>query len=298
MSANDQEAAEQRVQDAVRRHARTRTFEEAEDVISAVLSDPGVQAAREPVEVHAAGDTLTRCIQGGRTRRLAGGADLDLGILGPAQSDDLFHFTARIGDHPNAVPEPIQEMTPQQRLDAIISERTLRAFPPFGATTPCACFSESPSAHLAFLIKLRKVQPWGIVGSRTSLLELGGGAVAYVPDEQYKFFKKLGMDHWAVRVGPTSAWMHEREWRLPLPSGKIKLASVRAILIGDASWRPSLVDTDEWIDGATGEQCQGPAETPYAQPRQDYPALWRESAIWTWNDENESVVKYPPGALC
>lgn len=32
-------AEEQRVQEAVRRHARTRAFTEAEDVISAVLSD-------------------------------------------------------------------------------------------------------------------------------------------------------------------------------------------------------------------------------------------------------------------
>ncbi|MFJ2914995.1 hypothetical protein ACIO8F_37660 [Streptomyces sp. NPDC087228] len=43
-------AEEQRVQDAVRRHARTRAFAEAEDVISAVLSDPGVQEARDRVE--------------------------------------------------------------------------------------------------------------------------------------------------------------------------------------------------------------------------------------------------------
>ncbi|MFJ2818992.1 hypothetical protein [Streptomyces sp. NPDC087294] len=43
-------AEEQRVQDAVRRHARTRGFAEAEDVISAVLSDPGVQEARDRVE--------------------------------------------------------------------------------------------------------------------------------------------------------------------------------------------------------------------------------------------------------
>lgn len=50
MSASDQEAAEQCVQDAVRRHARTRAFTEAEDVISAVLSDPGVQEARARVE--------------------------------------------------------------------------------------------------------------------------------------------------------------------------------------------------------------------------------------------------------
>lgn len=43
-------AEEQRVQDAVRRHARTRAFAGAEDVISAVLSDPGVREARDRVE--------------------------------------------------------------------------------------------------------------------------------------------------------------------------------------------------------------------------------------------------------
>ncbi|WP_326782441.1 hypothetical protein OG481_31320 [Streptomyces longwoodensis] len=41
---------EWRVQDAVRRHARTRAFAEAEDVISAVLSDPRVEEARKRVQ--------------------------------------------------------------------------------------------------------------------------------------------------------------------------------------------------------------------------------------------------------
>ncbi|MGW5803808.1 hypothetical protein ACWFQ7_29520 [Streptomyces bacillaris] len=50
MGASDQEAAEQRVREAVRRHSRTRAFAEAEDVISAVLSNPGVREARERVE--------------------------------------------------------------------------------------------------------------------------------------------------------------------------------------------------------------------------------------------------------
>ncbi|MCX5434830.1 hypothetical protein OHU11_42410 (plasmid) [Streptomyces sp. NBC_00257] len=43
-------AEEQRVQEVVRRHVRTRAFAEAEDVISFVLSDPGVQEARAQVE--------------------------------------------------------------------------------------------------------------------------------------------------------------------------------------------------------------------------------------------------------
>ncbi|MFD4392642.1 hypothetical protein [Streptomyces sp. NPDC058495] len=50
MSTGDQEAAEQRVQDLVRGHARARVFAEAEDVVSAVLSDPGVREARNRVE--------------------------------------------------------------------------------------------------------------------------------------------------------------------------------------------------------------------------------------------------------
>ncbi|MYY04748.1 MULTISPECIES: hypothetical protein [unclassified Streptomyces] len=50
MSTSDQAAGEQRGRDAVRRHARTRAFTEAEDVITAVLSDPGVREARERVE--------------------------------------------------------------------------------------------------------------------------------------------------------------------------------------------------------------------------------------------------------
>lgn len=41
---------ERRVQDAVCRHARTRAFAEAEDVFSAVLSDPGVREVRERME--------------------------------------------------------------------------------------------------------------------------------------------------------------------------------------------------------------------------------------------------------
>ncbi|MGW1281373.1 hypothetical protein ACWD4V_31040 [Streptomyces tsukubensis] len=219
--------------------------------------------------------------------------DLDLGITGPAQSDDVYHFTGRVGGRPDYVPEHIRMMTPQQRLDAIIGERVLRAFPPFGATLPCVCFSESSPEHLTFLVKNRKVEPWGIVGTRLSLLELGGGAVAYVPDKQFESFKNTGLAHWAVRVGTNSTWMHEREWRIPRENGEIPLNSIRAILIGDASWRPSQIETDEWVT-EDGEICPGPGEVPHAQPRQDYPALWRESAIWVWDDKSAEVIKYPP----
>nr|WP_119589286.1 hypothetical protein [Streptomyces scabiei] len=41
---------ERRVQEAVRRHVRTSAFAETEKVISALMSDPGVQEARAQVE--------------------------------------------------------------------------------------------------------------------------------------------------------------------------------------------------------------------------------------------------------
>ncbi|MFD3847931.1 hypothetical protein ACFWVB_18820 [Streptomyces microflavus] len=47
MTASEEE---RRVQDAVRRHARTRALAKVETVFSAVLSDPGVREARDRVE--------------------------------------------------------------------------------------------------------------------------------------------------------------------------------------------------------------------------------------------------------
>ncbi|MEU3879586.1 hypothetical protein [Streptomyces californicus] len=65
MSTGEREAGEQRVQEAVRRHARTRAFAEAENVFSAVLSDPGVREARERVEAAETelGMELEGCLQ-------------------------------------------------------------------------------------------------------------------------------------------------------------------------------------------------------------------------------------------
>ncbi|WSQ15063.1 hypothetical protein OG604_49275 [Streptomyces sp. NBC_01231] len=59
---------------------------------------------------------------------------------------------------------------------------------------------------------------------------------------------------------------------------------MRAILIGDEKWRPSLVETSK-------------PEKPGALPRKDYPKLWRDSEIWVWDSQNDSVVPHPPGTL-
>ncbi|MCZ0989126.1 hypothetical protein [Streptomyces diastatochromogenes] len=125
----------------------------------------------------------------------------ELGLVGPAQSDDLYHFAGRNGDRPQCVPEEIRQMTGQQRLERILHEERIRAFAPFGTTTACVCFSESPPNHLGHLIQTGRFSPWGIVTSRATLLKLEGGAVAYVPDAGYARFKRCGLEHWAVRTG-------------------------------------------------------------------------------------------------
>lgn len=229
----------------------------------------------------------------------------ELGLVGPAQSEYLYHFTGRSGVRPNWVPQEIQLMTPMQRLDAILRERQFLAFAPFGAAkqgegasgTPCVCLSESPPEHLDHLIVMRGFTPWAIVTTREKVNSFGGGAVAYVPPQVHEKFIEAGLGHWAVRTEPHSTWMHEREWRVPRPMGRAGLTSVTAILIGDPDWRPTKVPTGRWVDGTSGEELPGPS-TPGAVELEDYPSLWKDSPVWVWDKVKREVVRYEPGELC
>lgn len=222
---------------------------------------------------------------------------LDLGVVGPAQSDYLYHFTGRNGQRPDWVPESIQGMSAQERLDSILREKQFRAYAPFGATTPCICFSESPPDHLKYLIGIGRFSPWGIVTHRSAILSAGGGSVAYVPDAVHAQFQETGLAHWSVRTGAGSTWMHEREWRLPWPEGTVGIRYAQAILVGDPSWRPSPVETG-WVDASTGDPVTGEETSPYAEPVYELPVLWGTSWIWVWDPHQEAVMKYPPGTLC
>ncbi|MFJ6129301.1 hypothetical protein ACIQKE_29940 [Streptomyces griseoviridis] len=230
---------------------------------------------------------------------------MTLGQVGPAQSEYLYHFTGRNGDRPVWVPEDIRDASPQQRLDAILREERFRAFAPFGAAAagagatgvPCLCFSECPFEHLDHLIRTGRFEPWGVVTTREKVHRRGGGAVAYVPTDVHEAFVKANLGHWAVRTEQDSSWLHEREWRLPLPAGSHAIGSVQAIIVADAEWRPSRVGTGRWIDGVTGLEEPGPV-SPHAIERDDYPRLWRGSVVWVWNAEAKNVTRYEPGELC
>ncbi|MGY5138397.1 hypothetical protein ACWGJW_39495 [Streptomyces nigrescens] len=189
------------------------------------------------------------------------------------------------------MPVEIQNMSPWQRLDAILREGTLRAFPPFGTTRPCICLSESPFSHLIHLIVEGEFAPWGIVVTRDRLLAAGGGSVAYVPTLVRDAFARAGLEHWAVRTEDGSWWMHQREWRLPTPPGApsvlLSPLGVKAVLIGDLAWRPTRV-MGSALDEATGELRHEP----------ELPTLWRVSETWVWDHANRTMVAYPPGTLC
>ncbi|MDX3841270.1 hypothetical protein [Streptomyces europaeiscabiei] len=225
---------------------------------------------------------------------------------GPAQSEELIHFTSRgeAASFPGDVPAQIRDMKPWERLDKILGNGELAGFPPFGAPgTPCSCFSESPPEHLAHLIADRGFAPWGIVLTRTAAVAMGGGAVAYVPDEVHARFVAAGLGHWAVRVGNNSQWTHEREWRIPLSPlsgpdstqyGAIRIHRLSAILVGDPDWRPTPV-TVGWAHGADGTQAY-PNE-PGAVRLTELPELWRTASIWVWNAATRKVDPHQAGAL-
>lgn len=221
-----------------------------------------------------------------------------LGAVGPAQSDELVHFTSRGREPgPGATPD-VRAMTASQRLDSILGSETLRSFAPYGVARACICFSESPASHLAHLIGDRQFEPWGVVATRDGLLAAGGGSVAYVPDEVYDQFRDAGLDHWAVRTGAGSTWMHEREWRVPAPDGTagMQLYNLRAVLVGDRAWRPTEVRTGLFVHMDQGELCGGCGD-PFCEEMTDLPRLWSQSEIWVWNPLARLVERYPPGAL-
>ena len=214
---------------------------------------------------------------------MAEGVKDDLGLAGPAESQYLYHFTGRNGERPSWVPEDIRTMSGRKRLDAILREEQFRAFVPFGAgtpdggATPCVGFSECTHEQLNYLITTGLFFPWALVGTRAVINQLGGGTVAYVPSSVQQKFRAKGLGHWAVRTESGSTWLHEREWRIPRPSGELKIGGVSAILIGDPDWRPQKVDTGRWVDQDTSEEVEGPDGNPHAVAEQDYPRLWLES---------------------
>ena len=176
---------------------------------------------------------------------------LPLNPAGPAQSEFLIHFCGRPAGRHNtpSVPAHIRSLTPEQRLDNILWEQRIIGFPPFGygVVQPMVCFSESPLNHLDWLLHSQHWPPWGVILRRQSLYAKGGGPVWYARPEEYSSLTPA-QRAWAVRYEATatqrSDWVHEREWRIPVPPAdpvlRLARGDVFAVLVGNPTWQPTI----------------------------------------------------------
>ncbi len=168
--------------------------------------------------------------------------------LHPGQADTLVHFCGR-GRYTTAA--DVADLTADGRLDSILREGALRAYPPYGSSSPVVCFSESDTGGVEAMLSVAGWEPWGVIVSRDWVWRQGGGPVWYVRDEVRALLEPRldeRLRSWLVRTEPQSSdWLHEREWRVPCtdPSRmSLPLAggALVAILVGDGEWEPSPID--------------------------------------------------------
>jgi len=224
---------------------------------------------------------------------------------GPAQSEWLIHFCARppgtgVSQFLSA---DVARQTPQQRLDNILWEQRLCGSVVFGATQPTICLSESPLDHFRWLLAARQFHRGGLLLSRQWVYDVGGGPVWYTRGDQYAALA-YHQRSWAVRLDTTSAaksdWLHEREWRIPVPQSNPALVlgagAVSAILIGDLTWQPTArfwkVPTGRFFNSQTGVETS--SDDPDGVPEiQQVPAqhpFWYSVPRLCWILATQSLV--------
>lgn len=203
----------------------------------------------------------------------------------PELSSALTHFCDRWRPSGYAVPERIKNMSGRQRLEEILWEDALTAFVTFSGGAPAVCMTEAGVAGLQYLIGSKYYAPWGLVFDRQSVYNAGGGPVWYARNDEYNKLDPA-LRHWAVRYGPDSDWIEEREWRVPRdPRGDRKDPTIPldelgllAVIVGDSDWyalRP-FTDLDE---------IQGHFYPPWA---------FLDLPRWWWNAEIGELVELPP----
>lgn len=153
----------------------------------------------------------------------------------PDLSNHLVHFVARGDSWPptGGPPESVRQMTAHQRLGAIIRERIIRAFRPFGSDAPAVCFTESTRSAIAQAVRTRPYEPYGIGFTKEFVFDRGGGPAFYVRGDEWPHVSAMpaGLRFRATRYWPgsvreregedipwylnTCEWYHEREWRAP-----------------------------------------------------------------------------------
>ncbi|KFZ76998.1 hypothetical protein ED92_38470 [Amycolatopsis sp. MJM2582] len=224
-------------------------------------------------------------------------ATMQLRDPGPAQSNQIYHFCGRPpGTGISAQLDPsIASMSVPDRLANMLWEERLRGSVPFGASNRMVCFSESPIQHLHWLLTDRGFPPWALLFDRQRLYDVGGGPVWYTREAQHRTLTPEQRD-WAVKFDAfTNDWLHEREWRVPLPPGytalRLSADVIVAVIIGEPNWAPwrQVLEPTGYLIGVGGTPgLNGVA--PQMAPQWRLPTLWNQIHAFWWDSSNRRFV--------
>lgn len=194
-------------------------------------------------------------------------------IVHPTQSDTLVHFCGRTrASHAGVV----AHFSPEERLTRIVTSLELRGFPPYGSSASVVCLSESDQRGVEALLRNFKFDGWGLVVQRQWAWGNGGGPVWYARSELWERIRgRLDDDARAfvVRTSPDDAdWLHEREWRVPCPSGSLDLRDIDvvALIVSSSEWAPLVEGV--WAD-----------DEGRLVPALETPALATAVPRWLWD---------------
>lgn len=157
-------------------------------------------------------------------------------------SNNVVHFTGRLGRDNRDVPEAIRQMAPRGRLARILETRRILAHPVFFSWgDPVVCFTEATLEGMRTLVAAGRYAAWGLEMSKDFVFRKNGGPAFYVRGDLWDAFcrselpdrlKAFGTKYWpGVEYGPgwhevdptletPNEWAHEREWRVPIASGE------------------------------------------------------------------------------
>lgn len=202
----------------------------------------------------------------------------------PEFSDHLVHFTDRVNGH-GWLAEAIFLLSARQRLQSILTHRTIWPTQPFGAAAPVVCFAEATDLGLQHLIGTVGYQPWGIVFRRQLVYDaLGGPVFHYRPDEWAGDLAALPSRLRARFVrfeAGKSEWLWEREWRVVFEPGgpgfEFDPDDVAALIIGSQDWPAPVPGMELDADGM-------PKEAPV-------PPDWLPTncELWWWNEADQTL---------
>ncbi|MGH3599783.1 MAG: hypothetical protein ACRDQH_05810 [Pseudonocardiaceae bacterium] len=168
-------------------------------------------------------------------------------------------------------------MSSAERLASILWDGHARAFVTDSGGDPAVCFTELTWRGLDFVMQERPHQPWGLMFDRRTVYNAGGGPTWHARATELQALGHLSprLRAWAVPLVPGTAWLQEREWRIPRapcePRTAVALSELQLVglLVGDPRWTGSR--WEHCVSAGTGQHQWGNFFPPLAS---GLPRFW------------------------